>query len=1377
MLSKRGVALGCLLVATTAVGAWAATTYQLSTKLATSGGSLTVRTQAAQTSGTVFKNFTTSAAVPVAVSANAGYSIASITKNGTKILDSTVAPIPNGSVVNFVKSTGSTQSLVASFAVSKSVVSSSVAGDAPGTVSPASATVDYNKSVTLTASPSQTNGYVSAITVNGQPYAFTPAAGPIAINLANVTANQAVVATFSALTANAGSNQVVKDAVAAKLFGKASGTAVWSQVSGPATGAFSVVNGATYFTPAGVGTYQLKLAASYAGSEVASSTVMVTSVADVAAYMDNACNGCHNPQGAAPSLAYNNWMKSSHKDTTHGPANCVTCHTDSDMPTAVHASSSTAVVENVCAKCHAYAPAPYNYSIYDSAAQTSYKAPHGAGKAAPSTGAVNVGDSITQYMTNGTTCKDCHGHDNTINAGFAEGGHGAVSSEPLNAFAHYDWSGKTNNGTRQNGNCDRCHTAVGFIKFANQDAALQTRLALVAGQPNNVLVCVSCHKTAEGELRTDAVPSGNGGPLSGGYFALFSSSTASITAGNTKIQVAFPGMKNSSVCVPCHSGRSTDKVFIEIIKKAAAVNGNYSTIGTSYYQHAANMGQTFIGKGGYDFTGQLATVGISAHAAVGMASDKGPCVGCHYTKVDASHSLEVNAADASCVKCHTAAPDVAAAKANFDAGVAVLTALAHAKLDPLRATAQDLSAERANVRFGRFGKAEGTPADATTAIAAYGAWYNWQILVTYDAAAYAHNPAYARQLLNDTVDFLDDGVNNASAAATIAAAAPTYVNGPVATNALGCIDCHAIARDAGAGFVQDNAGVRAVVAEFTKRSHHITGAAPTDAQCAVCHLEGQSVNGKIVVNGAFHMKDAKIYLRDVDNASGVFAWDGVDHTAMDNFCFACHDNNGASDTVSLNKLIPAATASNPFNDTLTNGYDQVARTGVVDVKTAFTTTNASHHAVSGQRYKYRFSTAANAAVWAARNNQPMPSADQIAEGHNDLDGNPIEFGEETMTGDFSFPTPTTYATAGKGEGEATLYEANKFVATYIPLGATQNVADNSVLHCGDCHTVGQWKAGSSTSADGTVTSAVIGAHGSANEYLLRNSLGTDALHNSLTYVCFNCHKAGLNVGSTGTAGVTAGFGLLHPVQNKNQVLGYATAHAVSAFHIQCQADSADNTGTNGAFYQAEFGGGAVPNRLVSSWEPDKVKAYDYLPAANATAALPATTATGSGWLGAAGGSDNGSGNITGIGCTNCHNSALRSSFGGIHGGDNTYTDGLGRVQKSYRFMPGMGNYRYAPPGGWDGKDVSDQRFVVQDTAAVVALRGKPLGGCYTNGAATATGDQNPGYSACNHHGTSTIATYGGGTSTNSNTSTSLTWEPTVREATAGNALVTRPIKY
>ena len=660
------------------------------------------------------------------------------------------------------------------------------------------------------------------------------------------------------------------------------------------------------------------------------------------------------------------------------------------------------------------------------------------------------------------------------------------------------------------------------------------------------------------------------------------------------------------------------------------------------------------------------------------------------------------------------------------------------------------------------------------------------------------------------------------------------------TNAFigaGCTTCHAVGQDAGSNkYVQDNSGVRAITPEFSKRSHHITGGAPTDAQCVVCHLAGKVIPGAtagsnvVVVDKAKHMSDAQIHLRNADTNAD-FVWSGTEHSNMDNFCFSCHDSDGA-------KTVPTTfagvagftgTAANPFGDTLTNGYDQVARAGVVDVKTAFTTTNASHHAVSGQRYTYRFSTLANATAWynADKVNRTMPAASEIAEGH-------------VVAGVTSpFGTGLTFDAAGPEEGgEATLYEAGKFVASYIPLGETKNVADNSILHCGDCHTVGQWKAGSSTNADGSQTPVAIGAHGSNNEYLLRNSLGTDALHNNLTYVCFNCHKAEMEASSptlwaelvaegkvlpsnnaipnggtsavkyvgtyTNTAGTNpvvvpvtyngtlvpswkAGWGSLHPAVAMGQITGYAVAHAVSAMHGQCQADSADNIGAT--------------NRQAISWAPNAVKAYDYVPAAGATAAAPA------------GGSNAGSGNITGISCINCHNSGLRNSFGGIHGGNNTYTDGFGRPQTTYRFMPGMGNYRYAPPGGWDGKDVSDPTLLTANnpltyggpsngaSVGFPGASGKPMGGCYTSGAA----DLNPGYSTCNHHGTSTAVTATTFVATGTNpkdgspmmtkttvsgstanfrasmnggtTSSPTTYEPTVREATAGGALVTRPLKY
>jgi len=302
---------------------------------------------------------------------------------------------------------------------------------------------------------------------------------------------------------------------------------------------------------------------------------------------------------------------------------------------------------------------------------------------------------------------------------------------------------------------------------------------------------------------------------------------------------------------------------------------------------------------------------------------------------------------------------------------------------------------------------------------------------------------------------------------------------------LGCVGCHTIGQNGPqhgtSAIVNDNSGVRAIIPEFAKRSHHITSAAPTDAQCVVCHLEGTvDTDGvSIVVNTAKHMIDNKIHLRNADTDADL-VWSGSEHTNIDNFCFSCHDSNGATSAgiaaVMTGKNFGGPfSPKNPFADTLTNSYDQTTRAGVIDVKTAFTTTNASHHAVSGQRYVYRFSTLANAQAWAARTGNPVPPASQIAEGHTDA--SPLG---GTITG---FGTGLTFDPAGPEEGgDATLYEAGKFVATYTPLGATQTVGDNSTLHCGDCHTVGQWKAftaadgvNSTTNAAGALTTVAIGA--------------------------------------------------------------------------------------------------------------------------------------------------------------------------------------------------------------------------------------------------------------------------------------------------------------
>jgi hypothetical protein len=492
-----------------------------------------------------------------------------------------------------------------------------------------------------------------------------------------------------------------------------------------------------------------------------------------------------------------------------------------------------------------------------------------------------------------------------------------------------------------------------------------------------------------------------------------------------------------------------------------------------------------------------------------------------------------------------------------------------------------------------------------------------------------------------------------------------------------CVACHAFPQDrnAFAPYVNDNNGVRAITSEFAKWSHHVTGVTLNDAHCAACHLEGKVENGTVVVDTGKHMRDAKVHLRNADTDAD-FQWDPAapNHSNMDNFCMSCHDANGATsaDSQEIQALINAkgiaaagktASASNPFGDTISNRYDKMQRPAVVDASSQFNTTNNSHHAVKGPRYSgnSRFT-----GVDANRNPRR-----QIA----------------------SIATFAQNSSALLQGVRSTIYDAGNFNQLYTPLENTggesaprtgaKNLGDDSTLHCGDCHTVGQWKVGSSTTANGSSTPAAIGAHGSNNEYLLRNSIGTDQRHTQnaftvtagvVTYtnpngaflVCYNCHnynKYGSIFLATGVVGGHAGEydaqGRCNGIGNTLPFNGYTTG-----------------TATDGTQFASRFEGPV--SRYAGS--PAFAPGFPLVGAPTAGEQNPDF------------------GNIFGIQCQNCHNSGAGNAYGGIHGSaKNTawkvggvtvqpnaavtggaYIDGMGNTTKVERFLPGLGNAAHVP---------------------------------------------------------------------------------------------------
>ena len=202
-----------------------------------------------------------------------------------------------------------------------------------------------------------------------------------------------------------------------------------------------------------------------------------------------------------------------------------------------------------------------------------------------------------------------------------------------------------------------------------------------------------------------------------------------------------------------------------------------------------------------------------------------------------------------------------------------------------------------------------------------------------------------------------------------------HINGAV--DGGSCVGCHskAITRTKG----RPGKTLAAVSTEFGLAwGHKKTGrGAVTDADCIVCHLEGDSATGK---PSAIYHQDGNIDLRDPDGA-GETAITNISGTAFtfqrfstsyaagsrtstghtsntdianvitQKFCLACHDSNGATNTAARTAggtaFMPWGGVNLGANYTVANGA--AAAGGVVDVKTQLAVTNSSAHPVLGPK--------------------------------------------------------------------------------------------------------------------------------------------------------------------------------------------------------------------------------------------------------------------------------------------------------------------------------------------------------------------------------------------------------------------------------------------
>jgi uncharacterized protein YoxC len=284
-----------------------------------------------------------------------------------------------------------------------------------------------------------------------------------------------------------------------------------------------------------------------------------------------------------------------------------------------------------------------------------------------------------------------------------------------------------------------------------------------------------------------------------------------------------PNFSSSNVCMPSHTHRTSSN---GLLKKQYAAQGTTGTflfyssnpVGQHDYQIAgvvANTdGYSFTSAQGYQDRMRHTRIGVNNYNGTGTS---GPCVGCHMTTDGKTHNLKAVTKDAEgvnsnitgitssiCAKCHPSNftyQDVDAKKKEFNAAVRALAAtMVKSDLATWNAAGTGITIRvmKDTSRIAAQAGKAGYSAEKNAGVV-----YNYQLFSgnTADPGGYVHNPALARRLVFDSIDYLDDGIMNNSSAQTMQAlgassTARAFYNSTTAgkaawyTTESGCLGCH-----------------------------------------------------------------------------------------------------------------------------------------------------------------------------------------------------------------------------------------------------------------------------------------------------------------------------------------------------------------------------------------------------------------------------------------------------------------------------------------------------------------------------------------------------------------------------------------------------------
>ncbi|TGU70197.1 hypothetical protein E4633_18535 [Geomonas terrae] len=411
-----------------------------------------------------------------------------------------------------------------------------------------------------------------------------------------------------------------------------------------------------------------------------------------------------------------------------------------------------------------------------------------------------------------------------------------IGPDTAEAFVHYNWTQTSGSGNRAT--CEKCHTATGAANYMNSPATynpVNNDFSHISGWTSTagangkeLLYCWGCHSdSATGALR-------NPGAVVADYkFQGAPAVYPNVGPSNTCLTCHVGQASGNSITdLTAAANTFTNVSFVNSHYMAAGslmyVKGGYTNFVPANTQVAGTTGTGIVSYGQtltsdadmtVDITG-VATAGklTSTHRKLGTPAingdshnkalfvpgfldSDGPCVTCHYAKGDvtkgdngvADHTLEFGAKTLNgvCVNCHGAeAADVAGLQ-NFieEEGAAPFEATLSLALDLLQKKYNitynqasypyffDASAANGAVKNWTRSNVSGfTALSAANAEKLMGACFNINLLKR-DPAAFAHARTYARRLLYDTIDFLDDNTINQSVGTTALASGLTDSTG------------------------------------------------------------------------------------------------------------------------------------------------------------------------------------------------------------------------------------------------------------------------------------------------------------------------------------------------------------------------------------------------------------------------------------------------------------------------------------------------------------------------------------------------------------------------------------------------------------------------